>query len=85
MKKRSLLLTPILLFALSPFDTPKANTFNTSAYESKKSLENKKVVKNKKLTCRYVCDKKVYKEQRISEAVSFYKKDKNYTFISDKD
>ena len=30
--------------------------------------------KNPKITCRVVCDRRVYKEQQIAEAVEFYKK-----------
>jgi len=78
--KIALILLPLSLFALSPFDSPKANTFDTSVYETKETLENKQAGNNKKITCRYVCDKKVYKEQQISSAVSFYKTHKEYKF-----
>jgi len=69
-----ILFIPILLLAFSPFESPKSNYFDTSAYETKKSEENKKASENKKIKCRYICDKKLYKEQRISDAVSYYKK-----------
>ncbi len=85
MIKVLILLLPILLFALSPFESEKPKRFNTSAYETKKSEINRQALKNKKVTCRYVCDKKIYKEQQISDAVSFYKGDKNYKFILDRD
>lgn len=65
---------PLTVFSLSPFDTPKDVHFNLSVFNTKETLENKKVTKNQKVTCRYVCDKKVYKEQKIAEAISFYKK-----------
>lgn len=84
MMKLMIILLPVLLFAVSPFESPKPKRFDTSAYETKKSEVNKKASKNKKVTCRYVCDKKVYKEQQIHDAVSFYKSSKNYKFILNK-
>ena len=81
MMKTLILLFPILAFALSPFETPASNYFDTSAYNTKEKKENIKASKNKKITCRYVCDKKVYKEQRMSDAIKFYKKTRNYSFI----
>ena len=71
---------PALLFAMSPFESPKPNNFELSAYETKKSIENKEASKNSKIKCRLVCDKKVYKEQKIAEAISFYKNSKDYKF-----
>jgi len=68
-----IIFTPILLFALSPFESPEANFFDTSVYETKETQETKMASENNKVKCRYVCDKKVYKEQQISNAVSFYK------------
>ena len=49
-------------------------------YEKKTSQENAEAMKNEKIKCRLVCDKKVYKEQKIADAVSFYKNNKNYNF-----
>ncbi len=49
-------------------------------YETTLSTANKQAMQNKKIKCRIVCDKKIYKEQQISEAVSFYKKSKFYHF-----
>ena len=77
MMKIAILLSPLLLFAISPFESPKPNVFNTSAYETKASVETIKASENKKIKCRYVCDKRVYKEKQISDAVSFYKKSKD--------
>lgn len=74
-KKVSFTLLPLSAFALSPFDTPKEVHFNLSAFNTKTTTENKQVVKNQKVTCRYVCDKKIYKEQKIADAISFYKKE----------
>jgi len=71
--KSVIIFTPILLFALSPFDSPKPNFFDTSAYDTKETKETEMASKNNKIKCRYVCDKKVYKEQQISNAVSYYK------------
>lgn len=62
--------------ALSPFETPKPNNFDLSVFDTKKSEANIKAANNQKVKCRYVCDKKIYTEQKIAEAVSFYKKKK---------
>lgn len=51
-----------------------------SIYEKKSSNANKKAVANEKIKCRWICDRKVYKEQKISEAISFYKNSKDYKF-----
>lgn len=72
-----LIFLPVLLLAVSPFDS-KVNNFNLSAYETTKRTENIKASENEKLKCRWVCDKKVYNEQKISEAIEFYKNNKNY-------
>lgn len=74
MNKLIIFTFPMALLALSPFDTPKENNFNLSVFNTKKTIENKEASKNKKVKCRYVCDKKIYKEQKIAEAISFYKK-----------
>jgi len=49
-------------------------------FETKLSKENKEAMQNKKVKCRWVCDKKLYKEQKIAEAISFYKNSKDYNF-----
>jgi len=54
--------------------------FSSSIHDTKVSVENEKAMKNEKIKCRWVCDKKVYKEQKISEAILFYKNSKNYKF-----
>ena len=51
-----------------------------AVFETKKTKENKMASENEKIKCRYVCDKKVYKEQKIQEAVSFCKNSKEYPF-----
>jgi len=53
-------------------------------FDTKLSKENKKVIENEKIKCRWVCDKKIYKEQKIAEAISFYKNSKYYTFSNKK-
>jgi len=52
-----------------------------SAFEKKVSLLNEEASKNPQITCRIVCDKKIYKEQKIAEAISFYKNSKEYGFV----
>lgn len=80
MKKSIFLLLPILLHAISPFESPKPNSFNLSAFDTKRGVENEKASANPKIKCRYVCDKKIYKEQKIADAISFYKASKEYKF-----
>ncbi len=83
MKKRVILLFPALLFAISPFETPLPNSFNTSLYNTKETKENIQASKNSKITCRYICNKRVYNEQKISDAVGFYKKTRDYNLSID--
>jgi len=73
-----LIFLPVLLFGISPFETPESNSFELSVYETKKSVENEQASNNPKIKCRLVCDKKIYKEQKISDAVEFYKNSTNY-------
>jgi hypothetical protein len=49
-------------------------------YEPALTQENRAAMQNKKIKCRWVCDKKIYKEQKIAEAISFYKESKYYKF-----
>jgi hypothetical protein len=49
-------------------------------YETKLSKSNKEAMENRKIKCRWVCDKKIYKEQKIEEAISFYRNSKEYRF-----
>lgn len=76
MKKILFILIPLSLFAVSPFETPQAKSFNLSAFDTKRTAVNEEALNNKKIKCRYVCDKKIYKEQKIADAISFYKKSK---------
>ncbi|WP_297440328.1 hypothetical protein [Sulfurimonas sp.] len=71
MKKILFLLLPLALFGEHIYDT-------------KTSEANKKAMQNPKIKCRWVCDKKVYTEQKIAEAISFYKNSKYYTFTKQK-
>lgn len=73
MEKILILLCPIILLASSPFETPKDHSFDLSQFDTKRTIENTKAMKNKTVTCRYICDKKLYKEQKIADAISFYK------------
>ena len=82
MKLQILLLFPLLLIAQSPFES-KSNSYDMSAYETKKSELTEMAKNNAKIRCRYVCDKKVYKEQKISDALEFYKNSKEYGFSRD--
>ena len=78
MKRSFFIFIPVILFGLSPFESPAPNKFELSAYETKKSVENRQASENTKIKCRMVCDKKIYKEQRISDAVEFYKNSIDY-------
>jgi hypothetical protein len=71
MKKFLFLLLPSLLFC-------------EKIYETELSATNRAAMENKKIKCRWVCDKKIYKEQKIAEAISFYKKSKYYKFDAKK-
>jgi len=76
------------IFSLADFECMKfltllllvSSLFAEHIYEKKVSKENERAMRNEKIKCRLVCDKKVYKEQKIADAVSFYKNNKNYTF-----
>ncbi len=82
MKKiQLLLLFPLLLLAKSPFESVEKNrNFDLSVFNTKSIKLNTMASKNPKIRCRWVCDKKVYKEQEIEEAISFYKNSKDYSF-----
>ena len=73
MKKLLILFLPIFLMAISPFETPKEYYLDLSKFDTKRTKENIKAINNKTVSCRYVCDKKVYKEQKIADAIFFYK------------
>lgn len=73
-KKLIILIFPLYLSALSPFDTPEEKSFKLSVFNTKMDTNNEKAMENSKIKCRYVCDKKIYKEQKIAEAISFYKR-----------
>jgi len=83
MIKLLFILLPVLLIAQTPFDTVTAKNVDVSAYETKKNRASEQASKNVKVTCRLVCDKKVYKEQMISEAIEFYKNSIEYGFNKD--
>lgn len=54
--------------------------FGETEFEKRASQENLAAMQNKKIKCRWVCDKKLYKEQKIADAISFYKNSKDYNF-----
>jgi len=54
--------------------------FSEKIYEKRVGSANKKAMENEKIKCRWVCDKKIYKEQKIAQAISFYKNSKYYKF-----
>jgi hypothetical protein len=80
MKKVLFLIFYTVLSAHSPFETKQKSHFDLSVYETKARSENIKAANNSKIKCRWVCDKKIYTEQKIAEAVSFYKNSKDYHF-----
>lgn len=57
-----------------------AQNYDLSVFNTKKAVDNKKASQNEKIICRMVCDKKIYKEQVIGEAINFYKSSKRYHF-----
>lgn len=83
MIKLLFLFLPLFLYAKSPFESVNQKNFNLSAYETKKNEVNEQATKNVKVTCKFVCDKRVYKEQKISDAIEFYKKSNHYNFNKD--
>ena len=60
-----------------------ASLFGNAIFETKVSRENREAMENKKIKCRWVCDKKLYKEQKIADAISFYKNSKDYKFTKE--
>lgn len=80
MKKLLCFVLPFYLFAGGPFDVPAPQKFDLSVFDTKSSQIHEITSENKKIKCRYVCDKKIYKEKEIGDAVSFYKKAKEYKF-----
>jgi len=70
----------VLLHAGGPFDSPGDKAFDFSEFNTKPNKENKKASENEKIVCRTVCDKKLYKEQVIGDAIGFYKSSKAYKF-----
>lgn len=57
--------------------------YSQTEFEPKMTIENEKAMQNEKIKCRWVCDKKIYKEQKIAEAISFYKNAKEYKFTKE--
>ena len=67
--------TTALLFLLLPMFL-----FGEHIYETKLSKANKEAMNNPKIKCYTVCNKKLYRQQEIAEAISFYKHAKEYKF-----
>ncbi|MCF6330144.1 MAG: hypothetical protein L3I99_01190 [Sulfurimonas sp.] len=82
MRKIILFLFSISLFAQGPFESITTPPHQTSMFNSTKNELNIKASENEKIKCRYVCDKKIYKEQVISDAITFYLNSKDYSFNS---
>lgn len=80
MKKIILILISALAFAQSPFETPAPHEYVLSMFNTNRCTESKKASENEKIKCRYVCDKKIYKEQVIADAINFYTNSKDYSF-----
>jgi hypothetical protein len=72
MKKILTLFIPLYIFAGTVFDTPKYH-HNFQVFNNKENLSQRKNKTPSHIKCRYICDKQAYKEQKIAEAVSFYK------------
>lgn len=74
MKKIIYLILPFSLFALSPFNTPQSYKYDLSTFNTKQKVKTE--VKCEKTICRFICDKQISKEQKLQNAVNFYKKRK---------
>lgn len=80
MKRIFLLLLPVILFGDCPLGIPEEVSQDLLAFDVKENSLNKQASKNEKIKCRMVCDKKIYKEQKIADAILFYKNSKDYKF-----
>ena len=54
--------------------------FGEHIFETKLDKMHKKAMNNPKVRCYTVCDKKLYRQQEIAKAISFYKNTKEYKF-----
>jgi len=66
MKYLIYLILPLLVNAQSPFESTTTQTHLNST--------------KSKIKCRQVCDKKIYKEKVITDAITFYINSKYYSF-----
>jgi hypothetical protein len=66
-KKILFLLLPTLLFC-------------EKIHKTDQSESDSIVHENRKIKCRWICDKRLYREKQIAEAISFYKNSKYYKF-----
>jgi len=74
------LILPLFLNAQSPFDSIITPPHQADIFNSSKNKLYIRVSENEKIRCRYVCDKKLYKEQVIADAITFYINSKDYSF-----
>lgn len=77
-----LLILPMVAFANQTMRMPKEVNLDVPIFETKVNIFDTETIttKNEKIKCRTVCDKKISKEQKIEEAILFYKNSKDYTF-----
>ncbi len=75
-----LLILPAILFGDCAVGSPQETYMDVPAFEAKANSLNAQASKNEKLKCRVVCDKKIYKEQKIADAISFYRNSRDYKF-----
>ncbi len=75
-----LLLFAVILFVAAPVGAHEGIYFDLPALEAKANSLNAQASKHEKIKCRVVCDKKIYKERKIEEAILFYKNSKDYKF-----
>lgn len=71
---------PLLLNAQSPFESVATAPHMADMFNSTKNKIYIKVSENEKIKCRYVCDKKIYREQVIADAIAYYINSKDYSF-----
>ena len=63
------LILPLFLSAQSPFESIVIPPRSASVFNTKTDI---KPSSDKKIKCRYICDKKIYNLQVITDAINFY-------------
>lgn len=56
-----------------PFDSKEPVSYDLSIFNSNHKIEDERAFKNSQIRCRKVCDKKMTVEQRMLEAITFYR------------